>query len=507
MKKLLSFLLVLAMLATLLAGCSGAAPSSPSASSTNPGDEQSATSMGEKTEITAYWTDVMNPPSGRILEHVNEKFDMNLSFTILPIGEWANHINLGMASGKLANVLQIRHDVALTENLIKSGKLYDMTDKLADYPNLKAYLDSPEAKPYAVWQGRYYAVPREWVNDCEVMYYRKDLLDKYNLEVPSTLDEYYTTMKTIVESEASMVGFTESLGGTLFTFLKQFNGWGADCGVYEKTADGGYTDIMVMPETKEGLKYINKLYQAKILDPEFMLNMDYEKIIGAIPSGKSASVRAQCNSGYYYDRLKKLTEKNIPDGEIFAQNVPSGKYEYRPTNSPCADVWMSISSDCPAPEKVMAMWDWMFSPEGKEFLSYGIEGVHYTKDAAGKITMNDEEVKKETEDMLTDPLNKFQWYSDISSDVFYSWAEDVQRQQELFDYNKSIAVTPLVQGFSSENYVKYIGDMSKVRDEYFTKFITGEYDIDAKWDEFVAEYNRAGNELIIPEVNAFMQGK
>lgn len=520
MKKVLAMMLCLSMIVFAFAGCSGDGGSSSSSepsnssqvseskveeSSASQSEEASTSDTGEKTHITAYWTDVMNPPEGRILEYVNDKFGVDLEFTILPIGEWANHVNLGMASGNLADVIQIRNDIALTGNLIAAGYLYDMTDDLQNYSTLNEYVNSPEAKPYAVWDDKYYAVPREWVNDCEVMYYRKDLLDKYNLEVPTTLDEYYEAMKTIVENEPDMIGISESLSGMGFTFLKQFNGWGY--GNMWDLVDGQYVAIEVLDSTKEGLKYMNKLYEAGIMDPEFMLNADYETIVGSLASGRAASVRAQCNSGYYYDRIFGQTTENIPGAEVIAENVPSGEYEYRPTNDPCADVWMCINSKCQAPEKVLAMWDWMWSPEGKDFLSYGIEGVHFTKDENGEIQLNEEEIAKETEDMLTDPLNKFQWFSDICSDVFYPTAIDADRQLELFEYNKEIAVTPLVQGFTSDNYVKFVGDMNTVRDEYFTKFITGELDIDENWQAFLDAFNQAGNDVVTEDVNAFMSEK
>lgn len=414
MKKIIAVVVSLTIMLISFAACAGngegnsleKSSSSAELSSKEEGKsdspESSSTNADERTDITAYWTDVMNPPEGRILDYVNEKFGIDLEFTILPIAEWANHVNLGMASGNLADVLQLRGDAALTENLITAGFLYDMTDELANYPTLNEYVNSPEAKPYAVWREKYYAVPREWVNDCEVMYYRKDLLDKYQLEVPATLDEYYNAMKTIVENESGMVGISESFGGMGFTFLKQFNGWGYG-GMWD-LADGKYIAIEVMDSTRDGLKYMHQLYDAGIMDPEFMLNADYESIVGSMAAGRAVSVRAQCNSGYYYDRIFSQTEKNIPGSEVIAANVPSGAFEYRPTNAPCADVWMCINSQCKAPEKVMAMWDWMWSDEGKDFLAYGIEGVHFTKGTDGEIQFNEEEIAKETENMLTDPL-------------------------------------------------------------------------------------------------------
>lgn len=55
--------------------------------------------------------------------------------------------------------------------------------------------------------------------------------------------------------------------------------------------------------------------------------------------------------------------------------------------------------------------------------------------------------------------------------------------------------------------MKYVGDMNTIRDEYFTKFITGELDIDENWQAFLDAFNQAGNELVTQDVNAFMDGK
>lgn len=114
MKKVLAMMLCLSMIVFAFAGCSGDGGSSSSSEPSNSSqvseskveespasqsEEASTSDTGERTHITAYWTDVMNPPEGRILEYVNDKFGVDLEFTILPIGEWANHVNLGMASG------------------------------------------------------------------------------------------------------------------------------------------------------------------------------------------------------------------------------------------------------------------------------------------------------------------------------------------------------------------------------------------------------------------------
>ena len=44
-------------------------------------------------------------------------------------------------------------------------------------------------------------------------------------------------------------------------------------------------------------------------------------------------------------------------------------------------------------------------------------------------------------------------------------------------------------------------------EEYFTKFITGELDIDENWQAFLDAFNQAGNDVVTEDVNAFMSEK
>lgn len=86
------------------------------------------------------------------------------------------------------------------------------------------------------------------------------------------------------------------------------------------------------------------------------------------------------------------------------------------------------------------------------------------------------------------------------------WPKEVTWEAYEFVFTES-DFTPLVQGFTSDNYVKFVGDMNTVRDEYFTKFITGELDIDENWQAFLDAFNQAGNDVVTEDVNAFMSEK
>ena len=46
-------------------------------------------------------------------------------------------------------------------------------------------------------------------------------------------------------------------------------------------------------------------------------------------------------------------------------------------------------------------------------------------------------------------------------------------------------------------------DLQKIRDEFYTKLITGEIEFEAGWSEFVAEYRKAGYDTLEVEVQEF----
>ena len=58
-------------------------------------------------------------------------------------------------------------------------------------------------------------------------------------------------------------------------------------------------------------------------------------------------------------------------------------------------------------------------------------------------------------------------------------------------------------GFVSETFQRAAPELSKIRDEYFTKFIIGELDLDAAWNEYVTTYRNAGYDTLEEEVQEY----
>ncbi|RAO99789.1 ABC transporter substrate-binding protein [Petrotoga sp. 9PW.55.5.1] len=102
--------------------------------------------------------------------------------------------------------------------------LVDLTDDY-DYFELDEFF--PGTVDTNTYQGQLVAVP--WFTDAGILYYRKDLLEKYGYEVPETWDDLFTAAKDISEMEG-INGFVwqgaqyEGLTCNFMEFVHSFGG-------------------------------------------------------------------------------------------------------------------------------------------------------------------------------------------------------------------------------------------------------------------------------------------
>ena len=106
----------------------------------------------------------------------------------------------------------------------------------------------------ATVDGKTYAVPFEF--HPHIVYYRKDLYDKYGLSVPKTWDEMYQNAKTIHDEEEGVYGFMVYNGpGNPYVLIDLMGANGA------ATFDKNGNVIIDSPETIEALEYEKKLIE------------------------------------------------------------------------------------------------------------------------------------------------------------------------------------------------------------------------------------------------------
>lgn len=199
MKKATSLLLAILMAVTLLAGCGS--PNTGSAPATQPTDTQPTSTQPAalEGEIT-FWHSFTQGPRLETIQAAADQFMIDnpgVKITIETFS-WADFYTkwtTGLASGNVPDM-----STALPNHVVEmidADAIIPM-DTLIDNMGRDRFYEAPLTEMTAE-DGNCYAVPL--YSHAQVMWYHKDLLEKYNLEVPTTWDELYEASKTITEGE------------------------------------------------------------------------------------------------------------------------------------------------------------------------------------------------------------------------------------------------------------------------------------------------------------------
>lgn len=215
---------------------------------------------------------------------------------------------------------------------------------------------------------------------------RKDWLDKLGLEVPTTLDEWYTVLKAFKEGDPNGNGKADEIplsdgwgGGDWLRFGDAFGLYmaGNAYGDYEVGEDGKLFYKYIDERYKQTLEYLNKLYSEGLIDPEYAtVSFDNTSqkistnIVGAIASEWMSNIATFENNlkagGVTDANWVPVMPPENPDGVSVTHNRWS--------------IWTNavISKDCENPELALQWLDiHCLSPEGIDLQMFGIEGETY----------------------------------------------------------------------------------------------------------------------------------
>lgn len=275
--------------AGLLAGCSSTQPTEADA-----GSEPS----GERVTLKVGIFDRGNSPSGVtvtdnywtnwVQEHFGEPNNIDVEFVPIPRSGATEKVNVMMASGDAPDIVFASTDNLLPYNYAKQGGLKDLTEYVDQYgPNLKSYLGDTldmgkvDGKIYSipgkrVYQGRYTSIIRQ------------DWLDELNLKEPETTEEVYETLKAFKEAKPDSIplGFAlrqSSIEPMIWSFIEPLT----EEQSYTLTQQLGSTDYpTLLPGFKNGLQFLNKLYNEGLMSPDFSLDTDGNQLNEDIMNGK-----------------------------------------------------------------------------------------------------------------------------------------------------------------------------------------------------------------------------
>lgn len=379
-KKILSMLLSMVLTVACFTGC-GSNPSSGGeiggAASTeipkNPEDMYTVTMavIGNDQEDM----DLVEAEMNKILA---EKVGAQIDVITLGWGVYQQQLQLMLSGAEKLDLVPIMYNNVST--YVNSGQVLDMSDLIDQYGvNMKAALGEDILK-IANMNGYVYGVPveKEWYADsCLVM--RKDILDKYNLDVSNvkSLADCAPIFETIHENEPDMkiiVGAKDGLIGNIYfadvlsdRFGVLDNG-GADTTIVNYYETDNYKNLAATVHDYYEKGYIDK-DMATSTDAGTTILKAGNAFCFATPYKPGVAEQESLNTGY----------------ELVAVRInPTPAFCY--TNAVAAITW-GIGQNCENPEMTMKVLDYMYGdPELMNLFNWGIEGVHYVvKDAENDV--------------------------------------------------------------------------------------------------------------------------
>ena len=191
MKKAMSLFLAVLMAATLLTGCgpSGSTPSSQTPDTQAPSASQSAQTDELEGEIT-FWHSFTQGPRLETIQAAADQFmtdhpKVKINIETFSWADFYTKWTTGLASGNVPDMSTAQAGQVV--EMINADAIIPLDDLIDDIGRDRFYESPLQEMTYS--DGNCYAVPI--YSHAFVMWYRKDLLEKYNLEVPTTWDEMW----------------------------------------------------------------------------------------------------------------------------------------------------------------------------------------------------------------------------------------------------------------------------------------------------------------------------
>ena len=414
--------------------------------------------------------------------------------------------NLTVASGKLPDIISLAYPERLEDLGMQGGMipLNDLIDKHA--PNIKAFFEKyPRYKKDAVAaDGNIYLIPGfyDWyrMKASQGLYIRKDWLNKLNLPVPNTMEEFYQTLKAFKEKDPNGNGIQDEVPyfeRTVEYAEKELVGlFGAHTGFY---VDGNEVKYGPTQERfKEAMREVIKWYKEGLIDQE-IFTRGFQARDYMLRNDLGGCTFDWFSSTTSYNTDPKLKEK-IKDFEFVAIAPPLYKDKrYAPDGRTTNLGGWGISVTAKNPVEIIKYFDYWFSEKGNELANWGIEGDTFKRDENGKKYFTDKVMKAENKTPLQVLRDEgVQFRMGMAQDYEYekAWA-DPQASEWMEWYTKEgfiVEPMPTVKYTTKENkkFQKIKSQLDMTVKEMCQKWILGSADFDATYDEFVERLNSVG---------------
>lgn len=386
----------------LLAACSGNGNGSTGQETNNDGQtpgNQPGDVPAKRGSITVSMYDRGNVPAeagtaekNSWTDWVVENGPADVKFITVPRWESTDKFNVLLASGDAPDLIQ-EYATGFRDSLYRTGQLIPIDELIEEhstsykellesYPVLRKAGTKPDGKLYEI--GKLSPMLPD-----EVMFVRKDWLDKLNLQAPTTDQELLDVMRAFASQDPDANGKDDTYG------IADAQGRGLY--VIFQDVDWVVQDGQLVKDWERklaALDYHKKIYEEGLIDKDYLTDKNREQQRQFFLQGRAGVYTGRIgNMGDF--NLYETFRKNNPDGELIVIPWPSTKYgNYLSYFQNPVQMTAVVNATAKDPAAVIKYVDFMSQEATGQTLLYGFEGTHWEKSATGCPKILDDELYK-----------------------------------------------------------------------------------------------------------------
>lgn len=434
--------------------------------------------------------------------------NIHVTFTTVPGDAAETQMNLMFAGGDFTDVVSYFSNAysGTPASAYENDLIVPLNDYLEDYsPNYKAWLDSNVSYSKSVtsddgniygWYGLYAASTIEqgsWV--------RKDLIEKFGIEVPSTVSEmedYFALCKEEgLSSVISCGAYGFGILNAAFDVPDLSSGSGFGIGLYHE--GDAVKSTLLSDEFKTYMTKLSEWYAKGYYAPDMIsyTSTDNTEINNLIYNGETGYMWN--GSGHYANYVASAAVEGWdiePTPNIVMNEGDTTHFranEALKSNSGS----IVLTTACEDIEAACRYVDWFYTDIGINTLNYGPEGLAWNWSEDGTARQFSSAIYQDQLYGLSAPAvwnmynGSTSWMSvaDALVNLYYGssmvpivcqklWAENSD-SEKYFD----TTVLSLTADESTEA-AGILSDLNTYLEENLTKFLIGDKDIEKDWDEF-----------------------
>lgn len=252
---------------------------------------------------------------------------------------------------------------------------------------------------------------------------------------------------------------------------------------------------------KEGMRYLNELFLAGLVDPDYAIQADKMKHEEYIATGKTGFWSGE--SGTRWDQYYTPLYENEPDADLIPVSViNSDGVGFRRTTPGRKGMTIMIPAFSESVKEAVMYLDWLSIKENDFILRFGIEGEHfqYVDGVPQAIDVEYNKVTMFTGDYMLmyngDPTVK-----NFEAKVRATFPEPIaQHYLDAIAMALIDAYTPYHFSIVVDSVTKYSSNLGDLEDELHIKtMMAPEGKFDEVYDSMTAEYLQIGGQEVIDD--------